>query len=181
MEVETMAQELTQTAWPPRQVTPGPEMQALARFFYDCTWTGKVYANMQGTGSPEMEAAGGMQRQPLMDGLWIAGDGYQDQFVDGKKLLTWKLHMVAGWDAIAREYRAVLVDSNGTATLLRGAIDGARLVMTPVGTVATAGQMGTLRLVWDATDPQAVVWRNEASVDGGPWMLIEDYVMVPAP
>jgi hypothetical protein len=26
-----------------------------------------------------------------------------------------------------------------------------------------------------------VVWRNEASVDGGPWMLIEDYVMVPAP
>jgi hypothetical protein len=100
--------------------------------------------------------------------------------VDGKKLLTWKLHLVVGWDAVVREYRAVLVDSNGTAALLHGAIDGPRLVMTPVGTVATAGQMGTLRLVWDATDPQAVVWRNEASVDGGPWMLIEDYVMVPA-
>ena len=168
-----------QTAWTPREVRPGPEMEALAPFFYDCTWKGTVYAHMQGPGSPEMEAVGAMTCRPIMEGLWLACDGYQDQFADGEKLLTWKLHLVIGWDVTACEYRAVLVDSNGTAALLRGAIEGSRLVMTPAGAVQTAGEMGTIRVVWDATDPTAVRWMNEASVNGGPWMLIEDYVMVP--
>ena len=69
---------------------------------------------------------------------------------------------------MAGEYRAVLVGSNGTAALLRGELDGLRLVMTPAGTVQTAGQMGTIHVVWDATEPNAVRWINEASVNGGP-------------
>ena len=168
-----------QTDWAPRPTLPGPEMRALAPFFYDCTWTGTVYANMQGPGSPEMEAVGAMCCAPIIDGLWLECDGYQDQFADGAKLLRWQLHLVIGWDVAAREYRAVLVDSNGTAAMLRGTIDGARLIMTPYGAVQAAGQTATIRIVWDATEPRAVRWTNEASLDGESWMLIEDYVMVP--
>lgn len=174
-----MAQATAQTVWTPRAIRSGPEMDALTQFFFDCTWEGTVYPDMQGPGSPEMEAVGSMTCRPIMDGLWLECDGYQDQFANGEKLVTWKLHLVIGWDVTAREYRAVLVDSNGTAALLRGEIEGSRLVMTPAGTVQTAGQIGTIRVVWDATDPTAVRWINEASVNGGPWMLIEDYVMEP--
>lgn len=174
-----MTQTAVSTSWQPQPVTPGPEIETLRRFFYDCSWTGTVYANMQGPGSPEMQAVGAMRCQHLMDGLWLACDGFQDQFVDGQKILTWHLHLVIGWDRAADEYRAVLVDSNGTAALLSGAIEGSRLVMTPEGAVPTAGQTGTIRVIWDATDPRAVRWINEASINGGPWMRIEDYVMVP--
>jgi hypothetical protein len=174
-----MEQTTAQTAWAPRVVRPGAEMRALAPFFYDCTWTGTVYASMQGPGSPEMEAVGGARCQWIMDGLWLACENFQDQFVDGQKILTWKMTMLVGWDVVAHEYRAALVDSNGTSTLLRGEIDGPTLVMTPVGLLQAAGQMADMRFVWDATDPQAVRWRSEASVNGGPWMLIEDYVMMP--
>src|SRR4051794_36636773 len=158
-----MASIAAPTAWSPPQVAPGPEMEALAPFFYNCSWTGTVYANMQGAGSPEMQAAGGMTCRPIIDGLWIACDGYPDQFANGELRLTWKLHLVVGWDGTAREYRAVLVDSNGTATLLRGKLVGSRLVMTPAGAVQAAGQTGMIRVVWDATDPVAIRWTNEAS------------------
>ena len=174
-----MAQASVHPAWVPRTTTPGSEMQALARFFYDCTWTGTVYANMQGPGSPEMQAIGSMRCRPIMDGLWLACDGFQDQYAAGTKLLTWQLHLVVGWDVAARAYRAVLVDNNGTAALLHGTIDGQRLVMTPVEPVPAAGQLAALRLIWDASDPGAVHWRNEASVNGSPWILIEDYIMEP--
>lgn len=174
-----MEQTTTQTAWAPRELRPGLEMQALGRFFYDCTWKGKVYANMQGPGSPEMEAIGDARCRWIIDGLWLACDNVQDQFVDGEKILTWKMTMLVGWDVVAREYRAVLVDSNGTSTLLRGKIDGPTLIMTPIGLLQAAGQMATMRFVWDATDSQAIRWRSEASLNGGPWMLIEDYVMAP--
>lgn len=134
---------------------------------------------MQAPGSPEMQAGSASRRRPIMDGLWLVCDGYQDQLVDGQKLLTWKLHLVIGWDAAASEYRAVLADSNGTTAQLRGTIDGTRLCMTPIGAVPTAGQTGTIRVIWDATDPAAVHWINEASINGGPRMCIEEYVMVP--
>jgi uncharacterized protein DUF1579 len=174
-----MVETAMQTQWVPTDVKPGPEMEALAPFFYDCTWTGTVYANMQGPGSPEMKATGGARCTPLMDGLWLATDNYQDQFVGDTKILTWKLFMLVGWDVVAQEYRAVLVDSNGVATMMRGELNGPIFVMTPAEPVRAAGQMASVRFTWDATDPKAVKWCTEASVNGGPWMLVEDYVMVP--
>lgn len=174
-----MLAEAAAQTWTPPVIAPAPEMDALLPFFFDCTWVGKVYANMQGPSSPEMDVVGGATLQPLMDGLWLVMDCWQDQLYQGKKLLTWKLHLVIGWDGAAREYRAILADSNGVSALLRGEIVGAELVMTPIGLAPGAGQMAALRFVWDATDPGAVLWRNEASIDGSPWMLIEDYVMTP--
>ena len=171
-----MTQTRETSAWQPQQVMPGPEARSLPLFFHDCTWVGTVYANMQAPGSPEMEARGGMRCQWIMDGLWLECDGFQDQFVDGEKILTWKLHLVVGWDVAAHEYRAILVDNNGVSALLRGEMDGPKLVMTPLNHLQASGQQVALRFVWDATDPNAVLWRNEVSVAGGPWALIEDYV-----
>jgi hypothetical protein len=167
------------TVWTPVKVAPGPEMAALAPFLPNCTWKGTVYANMQGPGSPEMVAVGGAEGRWIMGGLWRVYDCFQDQFAQGEKLLTWELHLVVGWDLLAQEYRAVLVDNNGISTLMRGVIEGTRFVMTPVGEVMAAGQRATMRFTWDAADPHAIYWRSEASIGGSPWMLIEDYVMTP--
>ena len=35
-----------------------------------------------------------------------------------------------------------------------------------------------IRLTWELAGP-AVVWRNEMSVAGGPWSLVEEYVCTP--
>lgn len=36
-----------------------------------------------------------------------------------------------------------------------------------------------LGLVWDVSDPSDMLWRNEMSVGGAPWMLVEGYHMTP--
>lgn len=167
-------------AWQPAPSAPPPELDALRPFFFDCTWEGTVYANMQAPGSPEMVAVGAATCRWILDGLWLAQEAWQDQYHNGQKLLAWKLNMIAGWDKFAREYRAVLVDSNGVSALLRGEIDGRRLVMTPIGLAPGAGQVASLRFIWEVLESGEVTWRNEASIDGSPWMLIEDYVMAPA-
>ena len=168
-----------ETEWRPPAFSPSAREKRLEDFFFDCAWTGKVHAGGQGPGSPEMEAEGGGTCRWLMGGMWLVGDFRQDQFSGGVYVLTWQLHIVVGWDSQASEYRAVLVDSNGTSAHLRGTIEGARLVMASVEPLTAGGKPIELRLTWDAADPRAVVWRNEMSVEGGPWFLVEDYVVEP--
>jgi hypothetical protein len=36
-----------------------------------------------------------------------------------------------------------------------------------------------LRLTWHDGGPDDFTWRNEMSVAGGPWMLVEEYRMHP--
>lgn len=165
--------------WTPTRIVAGAEMAALRPFLMDCTWTGAVHANGMGPGSPEMDVVGRMTCRDIMDGLWIDCDCSQDQFVGGEKLIGWQLRLIVGWDALAREYRGVLVDSNGVTGIMRGELRGATFTMTPMTEVQAAGQPAVIRLIWDAGDPQALHWRNEASINGGPWFLIEDYVCVP--
>ncbi len=160
----------------PRPRTPGPEMRALAPFYLDVTWTGTIEAGGMGPGSPAMTGNGRGMHHRMHDGLWIVGDYRQDQFLlDGTFALTWQLHWVTGWDADAGEYRATLNDNYGHADVMRGHIDGTRLVYESVGDGPVR-----LRLTWDVSDPRVSVWTNEASVAGGPWTLIESYRMTPA-
>lgn len=44
---------------------------------------------------------------------------------------------------------------------------------------STHDRPGRIRLTWDASDPTAMVWRNEASTGGGSWSLIEEYRCTP--
>jgi hypothetical protein len=155
--------------------TPGPEMEALARFYPDVTWTGTIEPGGMGPGSPAMTARGEGRHHRLHDGLWIVGDHRQDQFLtDGTFVLTWQLHWVTGWDADADEYRATLNDNYGHADVMRGRIDGDRLVYESIGEDPVR-----LRMTFDVSDPRSAVWTNEASAAGGAWTLIETYRMTP--
>ncbi len=162
----------TGKAWVPHTVSPGAEMEALSRFFWNGSWKGTVMADGMGPGSPEMDARGKSRCPSILGGLWFSCDLSQDQFVDGKKVLSWKARWIIGWDFMAQGYRAVGVDSNGIAFIFRGEIRGDRLVAESLGDSPIK-----LRFTWDAGDPEAVTWKNEMSVGGGPFALIEEYVM----
>jgi hypothetical protein len=124
-----------------------------------------------------MTARGEGVHSRLHDGLWIVGDYRQDQFLpDGTFLLTWRLHWVTGWDTDAGSTRATLNDNYGHADVMRGRLEGDRLIYESIG-----GGPARLRLTWDLSlsDPEAAVGTNEISVAGGPWALIESYRMTP--
>jgi hypothetical protein len=158
----------------PRPTDVGPEMAALGRFFPDATWTGRIMPGGMGPGAPAMTAEGEGRHRRIQDGRWIVGDYRQDQFLDdGTPVLTWQLHWVVGWDAAHGEYRATLADSHGRADVMRGHVDGDRLIFETF----TTGPV--LRLIWDASDPHVIVWSNEASPDGVHWRLIESYRLTP--
>jgi hypothetical protein len=57
---------------------------------------------------------------------------------------------------------------------MRGWVDGDRLTFETVG-----HRPMRLRLVWDLTDRTDMRWRNESSVGGAPWTLVEEYHCTP--
>lgn len=158
-------------------IEAGPEMAALQRFHRDVSWRGVIEAGRQGPGSPRMVGIGkGVHRQ-IQDGRWIVADYTQDQFTDdGALVLTWQMHWVCGWSPALSAYVATAADNYGRALTLRGYIDGDVLKFeTESGDVR-------FRLSWDASQPEAIVWRNEGSADGGvSWFLVEEYVCTPLP
>jgi Protein of unknown function (DUF1579) len=161
----------------PRPIEPGAEMSELARFFRDVRWTGTIVEGGMGPGTPGMSAKGAGTHEWIQDGRWIVGSYRQDQFLaDGSFVLTWELHWVVGWDPFRREYRATLVDNYGHAELMHGSVDGDQLVFESEGEPAVR-----LRLVWDVRDPSAIIWRNERSVGGGAFTLVEEYHCEPLP
>lgn len=170
-------QQAEATAWvPPVGLRGGPEMETLKGFHFSCEWTGKVSAGGMGPGSPEMEAAGRAVFVPIMDGAWLVGDFEQEQFLDGKAIIVWKAHYVAGWDPRAGEYRITYADNNGSATLMHGWIegDGRRFIAEPLGDAPV-----TIRLTWELPGDGTAKWANECSANGSPWFLVEEYICTP--
>jgi Protein of unknown function (DUF1579) len=170
-----MTTTLDRTVAVPRPVDTGPEMLALQRFYPDVTWTGTVCAGGMGPGTPEMTATGRGIHEPIQDGRWIVGTYSQEQYLtDGTWVLTWELHWVVGWNPTWQEYRATVADNYGHADVMRGWIDGDRLTFETI----TAAPV-RLRMVWDASDPADIVWRNESSLNDSDWNLIETYHLTP--
>jgi hypothetical protein len=113
------------SAWKPLRISPEPELVALRRFLFDKgTALGTVKANLMGPGAPEMQAVARWSGGPIVDGLWFVGDYQQDQFKDDEFVLTWKAHMVPGWDGATRAYQGYFLDSNRVAAVCTGRIDG---------------------------------------------------------
>lgn len=155
----------------PKPITPGPQMQALSRFHPDITWTGAIRENAMGPGAPAMTATGRGTHHSIQDGRWIVGTYEQDQFLaDGTFVLRWQLHWVAGWDPANNEYRATIADNYGHADVMRGWVDGDTLTFETIGEPPVR-----LRLTWDISDPANMRWRNETSVGGAAWSLVEEY------
>jgi Protein of unknown function (DUF1579) len=159
----------------PKPTKPGPETEALIRFFPDVTWSGAIHENGMGPGTPPMTATGRGEHRLIQDGRWIVGNYEQDQYLlDGTFVLKWQLHWVVGWDPMNQEYRATIADNYGRADVMRGHIDGDRLIFETLGDAPVR-----IRLTWDATHADDLVWRNEMSVQGALWFLVEDYHMTP--
>jgi hypothetical protein len=158
----------------PHSAVAGSYMEALAPFYRNWTWTGTIQAGGMGPGSPEMSGEGRAVCRLIQNGLWYDCDFEQVQLLaDGTFVLTWRLHWITGWDAAAREYRACSADNNGpTLAIYRGQIDGNTLVYESL-------QEGfpRIRLTWFLRDPDHCTWRNEYTLDGDTWTLIEAYEM----
>lgn len=161
----------------PRSAVSGPEMAALAPFYRDWTWTGRIEADGMGPGSPEMSGDGRAVCRLIQGDLWYACDFEQEQrLADGTFVLRWQLHWVTGWDAGASEYRASSADNNGpNLALYRGRLEGNRLVYESL-----QDGLPRIRLTWILTDPEHCTWRNEFTLDGQTWRSIEEYEMVAA-
>ncbi|MEU8223668.1 DUF1579 family protein [Kribbella sp. NPDC048915] len=155
----------------PLPVAAGDEMRRLAAFHRDVRWTGTIEADGMGPGSPAMSAVGEGRHHTIQDGLWIVGDYQQDQYLtDGTFVLRWDLHWVAGWDPQAGEYRASVADNYGHVELLSGSIAGDTLTFRSIGDPPVR-----LRLTWQLVDDGTITWRNEVSVAGRPYQLVETY------
>jgi hypothetical protein len=156
----------------PLPLQPGDEMTRLARFHRDVRWSGTVRSGGMGPESPAMTATGEGRHHTIQNGLWIVGDYQQDQFLtDGTFVLHWQLHWVAGWDPEAREYRAAVADNYGHTEILAGRIDGRLLTFESIG-----HRPVRIRLRWRIEDKDTMIWRNEVSIDGGSFALVERYV-----
>jgi hypothetical protein len=71
---------------------------------------------------------------------------------------------------------SALADNYGHADVMRGWIDGDRLTFESLGQPAIRP-----RLVWDRSNPERMIWRNEISIAAGPWSLVEEYHCTPSP
>jgi hypothetical protein len=155
----------------PKPIAPGPQMAELARFLVDTNWTGTIMQVGWVQEHQKWTAVVSVATRPFEDGRWIVGTYEQDQFLtDRSFVLKWQLHWVAGWDPAASEYRATFADNYGRAGVMRGWIEGDDLTFETLG-----DEQVRVRLVWDITDPADIVWRNEMSVGGSPWSLVEEY------
>src|SRR5689334_5285738 len=159
----------------PRPIPVGAEMAALARFYPDVTWSGRIVEGGMGPGTPAMRAEGQGRHETIQDGRWIVGTYSQDQMLeDGTPVLTWQMHWVVGWDPAAAAYRATLADNYGHTDVMSGRIDGDRLIFE------TPGVPVPLRMTWDASDPAGITWINEFQAPDGQWQLIERYELTVA-
>jgi len=159
----------------PKPIEPGAEMIALARFLRDVTWRGRVVPGGMGPGTPEMIATGRGTHELIQDGRWIVGTYEQDQCLpDGTFVLRWQLHWVAGWDPAGGEYRATVADCYGHAEVMRGWIESDRLVFESL-----EERPVRIRLEWRLETGGDIMWRNELSVGGAPWSLVEEYRCTP--
>ena len=158
----------------PQSARPDPEVAALAPFYRDWTWSGTIREGGMGPGSPEMSGTGRATCRLIQGGLWYACDFEQDQhLMDGTFVLKWQLHWVTGWDPVAGEYRASSADNNGPSlAIFRGRMEGKQLVYEAIGDA-----LPRIRLTWILADPEHATWRNEYTLDGSTWTLIEEYAM----
>ncbi|MER7246875.1 DUF1579 family protein [Kribbella sp. NPDC000426] len=156
----------------PLPLHAGEEMKRLARFLRDVRWTGAIEAGAMGPDSPAMTATGEGRHHAIQDGLWIVGDYQQDQFLaDGTFVLHWELHWVSGWDPRSAEYRASIADNYGHVELLSGRIDGDLLTFRSIGRPPIRTQLS-----WQIVDDDTMTWRNDVSIQNGPFELVEQYV-----
>ena len=157
----------------------GPEVMAIAPIFGvgAAAWKGTIEAGAMGPESKATTSHGKVALHALLGGMWYACD-VEETYGVGKEAMTWKGHMVVGYDVNAKAYKGACVDNMGTLTNFDGALDGTKFTLVTPTEVMMMGQMLKDRLTWDMADPKAIKFTDEHQVGGGDWKLVESSTMM---
>jgi hypothetical protein len=160
---------------------PGAEMKAIAPIFGvgAASWKGDVKAGAMGPNSPATTSHGKVTLHSMFGGLWYACD-VDETYGTGKTAMTWKGHMIIGWDTNAKAYKGGSVDNMGAMTSWDGSLDGTKFSLVTPNEIMMMGQMMKDRLTWDMADPKAIKFTDEHQMGGGDWMLVESATMMVA-
>lgn len=151
---------------PPPVAKPGPETKLLEPLL------GKH--KRAGTKTPPMRAPisfTGTIECGWVAGVWLSCDIHDKH--DAKDFPNLDGRLILGWDFLAGGYRGFLVTGQGASIPLAGAATDGKLVMESTGMLK--GPMGTMamRLTLDLTNPKAIGYLDERSINRTPWFPLE--------
>jgi Protein of unknown function (DUF1579) len=159
--------------------TPGAESKALEKFFgSNATWTGNIPAGAFGPDSKASKSHGHMMSTPLYGGFWYMCD-VTDAMGSGKEAMTWKGHMMVGYDMATKSYRGTCIDNMGQMTTFNGTLDGDKFTLETPEPVSMMGQMMKDRLTWTLNaDGSSCAFTDEHQMAGASdWTTAETATM----
>src|SRR5579871_4503825 len=157
---------------------PGPETKLVDKFTKSARWEGIMPAGALGRDAPALPARGSMNCRWCVNDLWLVCE-IEDRMGTGPDAHVWKAVWVSGWDFGHREYRGAIFDSFGNTSMMRGRIEGEKLVFESMTDVVLHGQATRLRFTFDAgASAQGVEFTAEHSV-GGVFCVDERQLHVP--
>ena len=157
-----------------------PETQALAKLFArGGTWKGRAMPGALRPDSPEMPTVGRSTGKPVADGFWYDLD-MEITIGSGESAITWKGHMIVGWNPNASSYQALLVDNLGIMVPLNCELTDTQFIATSERPLPLMGKLTSARFTWDFSDINQIKVTNEHQVDDGPWQLWEEEVITPS-
>jgi hypothetical protein len=140
---------------------PSAESTALSPFFAaGGSWTGRIPAGARGPDSPETTSLGKAVCRELYGGFWYLCE-MQDVIGTSEASITWKRHLLVGFDPALNAYRAMMVDNEGTMTLYEGELEERRFVLETPEAVLMMGQMMRQRLIWERREDGALVFTDQ--------------------
>jgi len=152
---------------------PGAETHALENFFGpSMTWTGRVPAGAMDASSQEMPTHGTATIRAMEDGWWYVCD-VEDVVGAGRDASAWKGHMVLGYDAGAKRYRAFCADNSGTITAYDGTLNGDTFVLETPEPTTIMGQRMKDRLSWTRHPDGSFSFTDEHKGGTGDWKVFE--------
>ena len=158
----------------PAPPKPSEEIMAIRPIFNGAiAANGRVLPGAMGPDSKDAPSHMTGTCKDLFGGLSYACD-IQDKVGAGKTAMTWKGHMVVGWDVGAKAYKASVVDNMGAVGNYDGKLEGKTFTLETPTEVTEMGMKFKDRLVWDFSDPNAVKFIDQHQTGGGAWSTVEE-------
>ncbi len=170
----TKATTATTTATMNQMPKPTAETKALAFLNGTLTLKGMTKEGAMAPGSPALATKGKHACKWTADKFWLDCD-VEDTQGTGKTAMTWKGHMMTGWDMGAKTYRTVGVDNMGGSFVMNGKLDGNKLTLETINDINTPdGKPMKIRITFDNTDTKNIKFTDERSVAGAPMTVVEE-------
>jgi hypothetical protein len=141
------------------------------------TFTGKMLAGAMGPGSPEMPTKGKQVCKAVADGFSYACD-ITSTAGTGKDAMTWKGHMVLGYDQASKTFKAFGADNMGGLMAMKGEMAGKKFTMTSVEPMTMMGMTFNDRVTWDL---ETMKFTDEHQMPGSTeWKVVEEDTLKPS-